>query len=664
MEGILMEEVGQTVQQEEMVSEQEVYSFCFALTDEDIRNRVVEFIKPITSQWEIINLQLAYGVLETVTNIFIVHTKSAQILDDDTGIRYDTSYFAALTKDSVMSISYTIKGYKDEGEATYDVPKEYAEVLTQALEYWRNWDEHKRYEIEYNKLHKEQIMLSLISEYRKPLYKLLPKEEAVSRKAYEINCIEDAKKLFYLCNKNYYDILKKQYDDTTIETFNKYVDQEQKVKWAIEDCEEVLNKIIEGDMDKLYKKLNFVSGECYSCLSDPNDMAELYYRACQVMFSKDVYVPLQCINSYLSTYETKFNPQHAVPILDLTEQYIKEKYPEADRKSDCWKEILKFQERCLIIRGRIVELLPIDNKYKFEFVLTKPEILDVIVRWYYKKYNNMGTVKEILAEINCVYGVQNDEIFLTAMTDSEMMLNNVSFYGQSYIVVNLKEGTVKDFECKQKWEDGSYYAKDRLPENLLEITMSAVAFFNNQQEREQFFEDYTSTHNGENVYYTKEKARKTWLSSLGKNFKNLLKRIEDNPLGDTLKRFVEMCEVIAPGCGYKSVVVNKRATVTAIEKWEQKNEIHLPESYRHFLRFANGYEIESAAEWIAGLDGIVLSNEHIKSDYMIIGGIIGDGTTLCMEKNTGETYIEDHGDYKCMGEFKDLLEYIIDMHIR
>ena len=94
-----MEEVGQTVQQEEMVSEQEVYSFCFALTDEDIRNRVVEFIKPITSQWEIINLQLAYGVLETVTNIFIVHTKSAQILDDDTGIRYDTSYFAALTKD-------------------------------------------------------------------------------------------------------------------------------------------------------------------------------------------------------------------------------------------------------------------------------------------------------------------------------------------------------------------------------------------------------------------------------------------------------------------------------------------------------------------------------------------------------------------------------------
>ena len=50
-----------------------------------------------------------------------------------------------------------------------------------------------------------------------------------------------------------------------------------------------------------------------------------------------------------------------------------------------------------------------------------------------------------------------------------------------------------------------------------------------------------------------------------------------------------------------------------------------------------------------GLDGIKIFDEYIEPDYMIIGGIIGDGTMLCLSKSTGEAYIEDHGEYRCFG---------------
>ena len=648
--------------EEENITQHEEYSFQFAMTDEDIRNRVIEFIKPITNERDIINLQLAYGVLETKTKIFIIHTKNEQKWDEDTGARYDTTYFAAVIEDAVISISYTVKDSQDVGEATYEVPEEYANVLTLALEYWRNWDEHKKYENEYDRLHKEQSMLGLIAAYKKTLYKLVPKKKPAVKESYEINSLEDAKKLFYLCDKDIYRKMKEMCDDATIEAFNKYADKDQQVKWIVEDCEAVLNEIIAGNTDKLYKKLRFISGNCGYWFSDPNDLAESYYKACEVMFNTDVYVPLQCIDSYLSFYEIRFNPLHAIPILDLTERYLKEKYSEEYQTRDSSSDVFKLKRRCASIRCKVSEISPIDNIYQFEFALIKPEILDVILSWYYKKYNDIEAVKEILTEFNCVYGVQNDDIFLTAMTDAAEEANSSSFYRREYIVVDLKSKEVVDFECKQSAEDGSYCVEGHFPEHLLEVTMNAVAFFRNKPEREAFFEDYANNHNGEKVYYTKDKARKKWFSGLGKTFQKLLKRIGDNPLSDTLKQFVELCEVIAPEYGYKNVVVNKPATEAAIDKWEQKNGIHLPDSYRYFLRFANGCQLGTATERIAGLDEIVLSNEYIEPAYMIIGSIIGDGTTLCMEKSTGKAYIEDHGEYQCVGEFKELLEYVMDMH--
>jgi len=655
-EPVKMEETSVVTNEENIIEEKEEYLFQFAMTDENIRNKVIEFIKPITNEWDITNLQLAYGVLETKTNIFIVRTKCAQIVDEDTGDWYHTTYFTALTEMSVWNISYTVKGSKDEGEATYEVPDEYEEVLIRALEYWRNWNEHKKYENEYDKSH-EKSMLRLINEYNKPLYKLIPKQEPVERKYYEIKSLEDAKALFYLCNKDTYDTMKKMCDDATIEAFNEYADKEQQVRWVVEDCEEVLNDIIAGNTDKLYKKLSFVSGICSYWLSDPNDMAETYFKACEVMFKADVYVPLQCIDSYLSYYEIRFNPLHAVPILDLVEKYLQEKYLVEYEKSTPLSIVSKIKKRCANIRCRVLETSQIDNIHNFAFVFTKTEILDDIVGFYYSRYKDMEAVKESLAEFNCVYGVQNDDIFLTAMTDE----SESSYYRRSFIMVDLKNKDIIEIECQQSMGKYGYCIQEKFPAEFLEVTMDAIAFFRNQPQREKFFEEYANNHDGEKLYYTKDKARKKWFATLGKTFSKLLKRIGENPLSDTLKTFVDFCENIAPEYGYQNVVVNRAATENAIEKWQQKNGICLPENYRHFLRFANGCVLGSDTTRIAGLDEIVLVNEYIKPEYMIIGSIIGDGTTLCMEKSTGEAYIEDHGEYQRVGDFKELLEYVMDL---
>lgn len=644
----------ETIEQSE-----EEYEFQFALTDENVRKRVIEFIKPIKDKRDVINLQLAYGVVEAKTNIFIVRTSSTQMKDDDTGEHYDTTYFVALTDYDCIPISYTVTGVKDEGEAIYHVPKERSEILTQALKFWRNWKEHKNFQKEYDAQH-DKSMLALISALNAPLYKLIPEKEPVVKQHFTINSMKDAKTLFYLRDTDCYRKMTEQYDDATVEAFKQYVDEEQKVKWIVEECEEILSKIIEGDTEKLYKKLGSISGKCEYWLSDPNDLAESYYKACQVIFSKDVYVPITCINSYLDKYTKRFNPLHAAPILDITEQYVKEKYPDEYEKGDYSGDVQSFKIICSEIRGKIVELSPAENKYHFKFVDTKQEMLETIVDWYQNKYNNVEAVKEVLAQLNCIYGIQNEAIFMTALNDEADSLHNQSFDRYEFILVNLTDREVIDFECKRNLQNGGFYIGRKSSGNLPEMALSAVDFFRNKFERDAFLEEYQRNHGGKGIYHLKEEARKALFDNLGSSFQELLNRISDNPLADTLRTFVELCEEKAPEWGYDDIWIGEPVSADIIKQWEQENKIQLPESYLHFLAFANGFEFSSASERIGGLDEIILSNDYIEPDYMIIGSMIGDGTTLCLSKLTGEAYIEDHGKYRCMGDFHELLDYVIE----
>ncbi len=108
------------------------------------------------------------------------------------------------------------------------------------------------------------------------------------------------------------------------------------------------------------------------------------------------------------------------------------------------------------------------------------------------------------------------------------------------------------------------------------------------------------------------------------------------------------------------MIVGDPVSREKIQEWESKNGISLPESYIHFLTFADGISLSGCIQELYGLEGIVLFDEYIKEDYMIIGNMIGDGTMICLSKSNGEVYIEDHGSYRKEGDFQDFLKYWID----
>ena len=91
------------------------YSFQFMLTDRTIQQRIIDFISPINNRMEILNLQLAYGIVETQNNLFLTRIKTVDRTDRNTGQPYYTTRFVVLTKDESFAASYTSDNLSDAG---------------------------------------------------------------------------------------------------------------------------------------------------------------------------------------------------------------------------------------------------------------------------------------------------------------------------------------------------------------------------------------------------------------------------------------------------------------------------------------------------------------------------------------------------------------------
>ncbi len=638
--------------------QKEKYKYEFALTNDVIRKCIIDEISPIQSSRDLLNLQLAYGVIETKEHIFLTRISSTNWWDDDTGEAMYKTNFIALIEDKCLRISYTSKDMHAEGEVSYDIPTGYEEMLIPALELWRDYKKRDVYEKELQKTDKDFSFLSLNNKLCKPLYKLLPEEKPIEKKHFPIEKLEDAKELFYLCKTDCYRTMKENYDEETIAVFNQYVSDEQKKKWIVEDCEAILREIIEGNTEKLYKKLSTVSGKCNYWLSDPDDLAELYTEACRVLFSGNKLVPLSCLSSYLDIYKKRFNALHIVELLDLIEEYLNNNYGEEIKEGKYSNKAAGLNVLCKELKGSIAELGAIDNVHNFSFGSVPENVISTIVTHYHDKYGDIESVKEILVEFNSLYGVQNEEIFITALRDACDKMHNESFDKYIFVAVMLKTGGIEEVNCINDKETGRLHIE--FPTKIVPETLvnDAVMFYRNQLERQKFFEQI---YPGEKYIFIKvSQARREFMKSLGSSFQNLLDGIGDNPLKETLEKFIEMCEDKLPDYGIERMKIKEPAVIEEIDAWELHNGVKLPESYRNFLMFANGFHFRGCSEYIVGLDGIDLNLSHLEPDYMCIGEMIGDGATLCLSKSTGEAYVEDHGEYKKKGDFKDLLEYLID----
>ena len=162
------------------------------------------------------------------------------------------------------------------------------------------------------------------------------------------------------------------------------------------------------------------------------------------------------------------------------------------------------------------------------------------------------------------------------------------------------------------------------------------------------------------MYVLKEEAHKALFSIFTPSYEAEMQRIGDNPLADTLKKMVELCENRAYENGFQNTIIQEPASEEKIVAWEKTHGFRLPDSFRSFLLFANGVQLLSSSERIWGLDGLGRDDEYLNEGYLSIGEMIGDGTMICLSKCTGKVFVEDHGEYEERGDFKDFLEYLVE----
>lgn len=470
-----------------------------------------------------------------------------------------------------------------------------------------------------------------------------------------------AKELFFSC-KSYYK-MKDEYTEETITAFEQYATSERKKQWAIEECRKILRNIIQGDREDICDKLERVNGRCSRFVGSESDvLAEDYTQACKTLFADGEKSFVLCIHRYLSYLENSQNPAAAKELLDMTEAYYKENYPEEYERGSLSSQPRKFRSICCMLRGKMREASSLENLEGFKFVLTTKETLRQIVLGYRNMYNDDAAVKESIAGLNCAYGVENEEVFLTARCKEADSLY-ASVEERLWFVAILKEtGELMEFRCRREREDGGFvadYYGGASKENWTLLT-AALEYYKNRQERKQFFDSYSREHEGEQITDLMKKSHKGLLSRFKRHYEKEYQRIQGNPLSKVLLKLVDLCEKRGPVYGYKNTIIENPIAEEEIEAWEQEQGISLSDSYKSFLKFANGVQFFSSSEYISGLQGLILSDEYLEEDYILMGATIGDGTMICMSKTNGNVYIEDHGKYEDKGDFEEFLEYYID----
>lgn len=642
------------------------YNPHFSLLSKEEQKQVIDFIRPITDRWQVMNLKLSYGVRMEKENLLLVSYKTENERVKDIGKTLYTRFFVVIHNEDCFETRYTSDNMNDEGKLLFSIPDEYEEPLKHAMNFYRNWSEHRVFEKTCKAQEPPVDVIAINNSLIAPLHKEYEryeeeqkKQKMARRKSVEINSEEVAKEIFFSCQP--YAKLEENYTEETIKAFEQFATSEKIEEWVIEECKQILVNIVQGDRENIYDKLEKINGRCGYFLGVSSDvLAEDYTQACKALFASGEERFIVCIHTYLSYLKNSQNPSVAKELMDMTERYYKEKYPEEYAHGSIDSHPQRFKSICCMLRGRIRELTSIDNSEGFQFVLTGEEYLRQIVIWYSNKYNDDAAVKESIADLNCANGVENDKVFLTAGC------SEADSYFQHdwdlWFVAILKEtGEVLEFRCRREAEDGGFvadYYDGFSTENWL-LLESALEFYRNQQERRLFFETYSQEHEGKSIDDLMKTCHNGLLSKFKRHYEKEYKRIKDNPLKKTLLKIMDLCEEKGPAYGYKNTVIEKPVAENEIAAWETEWGISLPDSYKYFLRFANGIQFFDSSEYISGLKGLNPLDEYLGADYIHMGEMIGDGTMICISKTNGRVYVADHGEYDDKGDFAEFLEYFV-----
>ena len=127
-----------------------------------------------------------------------------------------------------------------------------------------------------------------------------------------------------------------------------------------------------------------------------------------------------------------------------------------------------------------------------------------------------------------------------------------------------------------------------------------------------------------------------------------------NEMKEIFDEIVKICEEKIPEYGERGSYFREPATEEEILEWENLTNIHIPETFREWLKLTACCQIcGTTASYYFPEDE---QPEYIPEDYVEIGEEVGDGEFVCFSKSKGNfiTYFEG----KVNREYKDFIEVL------
>lgn len=634
-----------------------IYKPYLSLTTPDEQDQIIDFIRPVTARDQIINAQIAFGVRIDEDELLICRSRTEQ-LDNNAEKRYIT-YFVVKKGTNCFEIYYASNNSSDEGELSFS--EGCTQSIRQACDYYRTWSNHREFEKQYAQKAPNNSLLKLNGDICKPLfkdYKEYEKKQTEIKKANRKNIVftsEQQAKEFFV---EHGFPREKDYTEETVSSFSEFATPEKRREWLLgkfakekDDSVQSLDSLLNGNRENITSKMKNISYE----LSGNEAHVPKYIRAVKLLLDEgefdffDTSVP-----KYLDSFIYSDNPFVVDELLNIAEEYYKAKYPNEYDSPEYDSKMDRFKKTCKHLRAQQHRCTPIENYHNFEFVFTSKETLKAIIQGYRKKYDNDDAVKECLGELNCAYGVSNEDIFVTALTD---IADSTSLYSNriEFTVLDKHRGIVSDINCDKFNEDGSLspIVFNKELEDKYELIENAINYYLNEKERKKFFDVFEREYSESMKDYMK-KCHKNLSGQFNRHYEEEYKRLGGHALEKELTNMLTLFEEAGPIEGYSKL--QNGITDNDIQAWEVLNGVSLPVSYKQFLSFTNGLEVFGFHRNLYALCDIETNSDLINENYIKIGEY-HDEAFVCMSKADGNIYIYDfdYGEYENKGDFKEFL---------
>lgn len=428
-------------------------AFQFKLTTGEIREKMFSFIKPVyknTWDFEVGYINWIYGVYDNESGFFITYVNSN---------RDDTKYILITENNDILYI--VANSYRHTFSEIPEELMQYSDIIQEGIKLYNNEKAKKSFEGSFSS--EQEELLNEITENMKDK----------CRPVMDINSYDDAEKLFYQENFNYY-YISRMYNKNTVANFDKYMSDKKMRTIKGEKYKAIISEI------SAYNDM--LSGEAYKHIS--KDFQQAGYLIDGGI--DDTYVDI----TFEVIKKAYFCGVISVGYVDFISKYIKSCIKMFPDKIQGLCPILDFinenmrseKFKSLDFYRKELEKLIYQKTEGFQFVCTTDELREKMFEFLKPEYKSRHD--RDITSINWTTGVYDKEngIFLTMIyyLSDGIARCGVNYY--SYIIIT-DDGNIFKVTNNDEYEKKTY--DFRIPkqyETLTDIIKRGIEFYGNSYE--------------------------------------------------------------------------------------------------------------------------------------------------------------------------------------